>query len=49
MIDLQSELDQSQKESRASTAEVLRLKVQLEEAQETNEAVRKENKNLTGE
>jgi len=46
--DLQAELEKSQKESRATAAEVYKLRAQLEESHETVEAVRRENKNLSG-
>ena len=49
VADLQTELERSQKESRATAAEVYKLRAQLEESQDTIEAVRRENKNLSGE
>ena len=49
VADLQSELDKSQKEFRTTAADVYRLKAALEESNDTTEAVRRENKNLTGE
>jgi myosin heavy chain 6/7 len=48
VADLQGELERSQKESRGNAAEVYKLRAQLEESNETTEAVRRENKNLTG-
>ena len=47
--DLQMELDRSQKESRATSAEVYKLRAQLEESGDTIESLRRENKNLSGE
>lgn len=48
VADLQAELDRSQKESRTTAAEVYRLRAQLEESSDAIEAVRRENKNLSG-
>ena len=49
MNDLQSELENAQKEARGYSAELFRVKAQLEEAHDTVEALRRENKNLAGE
>ena len=46
--DLQSELDNTSGESRANAAEVFKLKAQIEETHDTIEALRRENKNLSG-
>jgi len=48
VADLQVELERSQKESRATAAEVYKLRAQLEESTDAIEAVRRENKNLSG-
>jgi len=48
VADLQAEVERSQRESRANATEVYKLKAQLEEAADAIEAVRRENKNLTG-
>ena len=48
VADLQAELEKSQRESRGNAAEVYKLRAQLEESSDTIEAVRRENKNLTG-
>ena len=48
VADLQGELERSQRESRSHAAEVYKLRAQLDETHETIEAVRRENKNLTG-
>ena len=48
VADLQGELERSQRESRGHAAEVYKLRAQLDETHETVEAVRRENKNLTG-
>jgi len=48
VADLQGELERSQRESRTHAAEVYKLRAQLDETHETVEAVRRENKNLTG-
>lgn len=47
--DLQVELENAQKEARGYSAELFRVKAQLEEAHDTAEALRRENKNLAGE
>jgi chromosome segregation ATPase len=49
VTDLQSELDNSQKESRVNAAEAYKYKAQLDETQEVIEALRRENKNLSDE
>lgn len=49
MNDLQSELENAQKEARGYSAELFRVKAQMEEAHDTVEALRRENKNLAGE
>ncbi len=46
--DIQSELDNASTESRAGAAEVFKLKAQIEETSDTIEALRRENKNLSG-
>jgi len=46
--DLQGELDNSQKESRGNAAEVYKLRAQIEEVHDAMEAIRRENKNLSG-
>jgi myosin heavy chain 6/7 len=48
VADLQAELERAQKESRTTAAEVYRLRAQLEESTDAIEAVRRENKNLSG-
>jgi len=48
VTDLQSELDGSQKESRANAAEAYKFKTQADEHREVIDAVRRENKNLSG-
>lgn len=48
VADLQAELDKAQKETRSTAAEVYKLRAQLEESHDTTEAVRRENKNLSG-
>jgi len=48
VADLQGELERAQRESRAHAAEVYKMRAQLDETHETIEAVRRENKNLTG-
>jgi septal ring factor EnvC (AmiA/AmiB activator) len=48
VADLQAELEKSQRESRGTAAEVYKLRAQLEESSDAIEAVRRENKNLTG-
>ena len=47
--DLQSELENSQRESRGNAAEVYKLKAQIEETHDSIEALRRENKNLSDE
>ena len=46
--DIQSELDNAMAESRASAADVYKMKAQIDEAHDTIEALRRENKNLSG-
>lgn len=46
--DLQAELENAQKEARGYSAELFRVKAQVEEANDTIEALRRENKNLAG-
>ena len=46
--DLQHELDVSSSDARANAGEVYKLKAQMEEYNETIEALRRENKNLSG-
>ncbi len=46
--DLQSELENSQRESRSNAAEVYKLRAQIEEGQDGIESLRRENKNLSG-
>ena len=48
VADLQAELERSQRDSRAHAAEVYKLRSQLEESNDSTEALRRENKNLTG-
>lgn len=48
MADLQSELENSQRESRGNAAEVYKLRAQIEELVESMEALKRENKNLSG-
>ena len=48
VVDLQTELDNSQKESRSNAAEAYKNKAQLDENREVIEALRRENKNLSG-
>ena len=48
VADLQSELDNAHAESRGGAAEVYRLKAQLEEYSDNIDALRRENKNLSG-
>lgn len=47
--DLQTELEKSNAESRGHAAEVYKCKAQIEEGHDTIEALRRENKNLSGE
>ena len=46
--DLQLELEAAQKEARSYSAELFRVKAQVEESQDSVEALRRENKNLAG-
>jgi len=46
--DFQSELENSQKDGRSSTAEVFRLQAKLQEVTDALEALKRENKNLSG-
>jgi len=48
VADLQAELERSQKETRSAATEVYKLRAQLEESSDAVEAVRRENKNLSG-
>ena len=48
VADLQADLDRSNADGRASAAEVYKLKSQIDETHETIEALRRENKNLSG-
>ena len=48
VADVQSELDAAQKESRSNAAEAFKFKAQLDENKETIDALRRENKNLSG-
>ena len=48
VADLQTELETALRDGRANAAEVYKLRAQLEEASEAIEALRRENKNLTG-
>jgi len=48
VTDLQVELDNAQKESRANASEAYKFKGQLDETIEVIEALRRENKNLSG-
>ena len=48
VADLQSELENAQKEARSYSAELFRCKAQYEESQDSVEALRRENKNLAG-
>ncbi len=47
--DLQHELDVASSDARSNAGEVYKLKAQMEEYNETIEALRRENKNLSGE
>ena len=49
VADLQGELENSQHESRGNAAEVYKLRSQVDESNESIEALRRENKNLSGE
>lgn len=46
--ELQVELEGAQKEARSYSAELFRVKAQVEESQDSIEALRRENKNLAG-
>lgn len=46
--DLQMELENAQKEARGYSAELFRVKAQVEESNDSVEALRRENKNLAG-
>jgi len=48
VADLQEELEKAQRESRGVSAEVYKLRAQLEESTDAIEAVRRDNKNLSG-
>jgi len=48
VVDLQTELDKSQKESRSNAADAYKFKAQLDENREVIDALRRENKNLSG-
>ena len=48
VADLQAELERSNAEGRGNAAEVYRLKAQIDETHESIEALRRENKNLSG-
>ena len=48
VADLQSELDRTNHDSRNNAAEIYKLRSQLEESMDSNEALRRENKHLTG-
>lgn len=48
VVDLQTELDNAQKESRSNAAEAYKFKTQLDENREVIDALRRENKNLSG-
>ena len=48
VADLQADLDRSNADGRASAAEVYKLKTQIDETHENIEALRRENKNLSG-
>ncbi len=47
-VDYQAELENSQLESRGNAAEVYKLRSQLDESLDNVEAIRRENKNLSG-
>ena len=49
MSDLQSELEQSHAEGRGNAAEIYKIRGQMDEYNDTIEALRRENKNLSGE
>jgi len=48
VADLQTEMENSQRESRTNAAEVYKLRTQMEEQNDAMEALRRENKNLSG-
>ena len=48
MTDLQSELEQSQRESRDHAAEVYRQRTQIDDTNDIIESLKRENKNLAG-
>jgi len=48
LADLQVELENAQKESRATAAQVYKLRAQLEESTDAAELLKHENKNLSG-
>ena len=48
VADLQIELENAQKEARSNAADSYKIKAQLEETHETIDALRRENKNLSG-
>ncbi len=48
VADLQAELESSQRDSRTNAAEVYKLRAQIDEGHDSIEALRRENKNLSG-
>jgi len=48
VLDVQTELDNCQKESRSNAADAYKCKTQLDENREVIDALRRENKNLSG-
>ena len=48
VADLQAELENAQRESRSNAAEVYKLRAQIDELMESMEALKRENKNLSG-
>ena len=48
VADLQTELENSQKEGRSSAADVYRLKAMIDENADMIDSLRRENKNLNG-
>ena len=48
VAELQSELERNNAEGRASAAEVYKLKTEIEDTNETIEALRRDNKHLSG-
>jgi len=48
VTDLQSELEQSQRESRDHAAEVYRQRTQIDDTNDIIESLKRENKNLAG-